>query len=220
MRRSRDRDALLTFALSNLLFLASGGLWLVFLLYKVVETVRHAPTLPAADSHILVFGHRLSPSGELSANYRQRLDRAAHCLQQYSGVTVLLLGGITRCGAPSEAASGKLYLCRMGNGAERIYTEDRSQHTLDNLRQALPLLMVERERPLVLLSNRYHLARTLAFARRMGLDARVCAAEDRRPLDPRACCEYLREAYYLHWYMTGERWARLTGNQRTLARLR
>lgn len=219
MRALSDRDAIFTFLLSNLLLLTSGGVWLIYFLLKVVITAKNAPTHAVPGSRLLVFGHRLNAGGEPSTDYRQRLNRAALCLQRY-GNKVLLLGGVTRPGTHSEARAGWLYLRQAGAAMEQVATEDSSQNTLENLRKALPFLSETRTDAVVLLSNRYHLARVLTFARTMGIEASSCAAEDKFPRGLRDCWLYLREAYYLHWYVTGQYWAKLTGNQRMLDRLR
>jgi hypothetical protein len=70
-----------------------------------------------------------------------------------------------------------------------------------------------------LLTNRYHLARCALFARQLGFDCELCAAEPRLPLGPRTLLRLAGEAAYVCWSDIGTRWARLIGNQRMLARV-
>jgi hypothetical protein len=70
-----------------------------------------------------------------------------------------------------------------------------------------------------LLSNRYHLARCALFARQLGFDCELCAAEPHLPLGPRTLLRLAGEAAYVCWSDLGTRWARLIGHRRMLARV-
>lgn len=70
-----------------------------------------------------------------------------------------------------------------------------------------------------LLSNRYHLARCALFARQLGFDWELCAAEPRLRLRPRTLLRLAGEAAYVCWSDLGTRWARLIGHRRMLARV-
>jgi hypothetical protein len=70
-----------------------------------------------------------------------------------------------------------------------------------------------------LLSNRYHLARCALFARQLGYDWELCAAEPRLPLTPATLGRIAAEAYFVCWSDLGTRWARFIGDRRMLARV-
>jgi hypothetical protein len=70
-----------------------------------------------------------------------------------------------------------------------------------------------------LLSNRYHLARCALFARQLGFDWELCAAEPKLPLGPTTLWRLAGEAAYVCWIDIGTRWARLIGHRRMLARV-
>jgi hypothetical protein len=70
-----------------------------------------------------------------------------------------------------------------------------------------------------LLSSRYHLARCALFARQLGFDAELCAAEPRLQLVPRTLLRLAGEAAYVCWSDLGTRWARLIGHRRMLDRV-
>ncbi|HEU4773092.1 MAG TPA: YdcF family protein, partial [Lysobacter sp.] len=70
-----------------------------------------------------------------------------------------------------------------------------------------------------LLSSRYHLARCALFARQLGFDAELCAAEPRLQLGPRTLLRLAGEAGYVCWSDLGTRWARLIGHRRMLDRV-
>jgi uncharacterized SAM-binding protein YcdF (DUF218 family) len=70
-----------------------------------------------------------------------------------------------------------------------------------------------------LVTSRYHLARCMYLARRLGFDASPIGAEARLRLDRRYVLRMLMEAGYLMWIDTGMRWAALIGNRRMAARI-
>jgi hypothetical protein len=106
-----------------------------------------------------------------------------------------------------------------GVPAGRILVEDRSAHTLENLRHARSMLAQRSRQPLALITSRYHLARSAAMARGLRLRPALCAAEDcwRDGLLPSV--RLLREGYLLHWYHVGRTWSHWTGNRRSLAKI-
>jgi hypothetical protein len=97
--------------------------------------------------------------------------------------------------------------------------EGRSRDTLQNLRNARELLGGEGPRRVTLLSNRYHLARCALFARQLGYDWELCAAEPQLALTPSTLLRIAGEAYFVCWSDIGTRWARFIGDQRMLSRV-
>ncbi|RNF83847.1 YdcF family protein [Montanilutibacter psychrotolerans] len=71
----------------------------------------------------------------------------------------------------------------------------------------------------ILLSSRYHLARCALFARQLGFDAELCAAEPRLQLGPRMLLRLAGEAGYVCITDLGTRWARLIRHRRMLERV-
>ncbi len=96
--------------------------------------------------------------------------------------------------------------------------EKRSRHTLENLKHARALL-ADASEPVTLVSSRAHLARCATLARGLGLDCRLCGAEERFQPTMTSVGQVVREAYYLHWYHVGRHWSRLTRNRKSLARI-
>jgi len=210
-------DGFFTLFLSNLLLIGSGGLLLVALLIHVIVVAYRAPIRAASAGRCLVLGQMLN-QGRPGPDFRQRLERAFDLHRQHPRNGILILGGHTSPGGPSEASAGRDYLVARGVPAECIEVEDHSRHTLENLRQARRLLDGDQRRP-ILITNRFHLARSLSLARGLGLDPQACAADQRLRWSPRQAARLLQEAYLLHWYHVGRTWSRLTRNQRMLARI-
>jgi uncharacterized SAM-binding protein YcdF (DUF218 family) len=71
----------------------------------------------------------------------------------------------------------------------------------------------------VLVTSRRHLARAGRMARDLGIEHEPCAAEDGWRPTPAALASALAEAFYVHWYLAGRAFARLTRDRRMLARL-
>src|SRR3569623_2005682 len=134
-------------------------------------------------------------------------------------------------GEPSEAEIARNALVARGVGDVPLQLEAQSRDTLQNLRNARDLLRGAALRAVqgnaaaaalprvTLLSNRYHLARCALFARQLGFEHELCAAEPRLPLGPRTLLRLAGEAAYVCWTDVGTRWARLIGHRRMLARV-
>jgi uncharacterized SAM-binding protein YcdF (DUF218 family) len=215
-------DGAFTFLLSNLLI---AGTWGASLIWHVVRVRRIARETPAAidppnlmPDLVMVLGVRLR-NDRVTAEYARRLQRAAALFAGGGDPTILVLGGRTGDASVSEAEQGRRFLLDAGIPPTRILVEDRSAHTLENLRHARALLRQRSERPLALITSRYHLARSQAMARGLRLQAALCAAEDRWRDGVVPTLLLLREGYLLHWYHVGRTWSEWTGNRRSLAKI-
>ncbi|WP_246325420.1 YdcF family protein [Dissulfurirhabdus thermomarina] len=211
-------DGLSMLALSTLVILATGGLSFLAALAAVVRTAATAPADVAGGSLFLVLGQRLR-NGRVTPDYARRLRRAAVLLARRPGARALVLGGRLPGAAISEASAGARFLEALGVAPGRILREDGSRHTLENLQAARGLLAGAGPGEAVLVTNRYHLARSLALASGLGLELAPCAAEDRFRHRPGTWLQCLKEAYYLHWYRVGRAWSLRTGNRRMIRRI-
>ncbi|WP_119716965.1 YdcF family protein [Cognatilysobacter tabacisoli] len=213
-----DRDVLHASGVALLACALSGGLLYLAYLVHVWAIARRAPCVPARDGCVLVFGKH-APGGRLDADFAVRLDRAAALWRERSPSALVLLGGGPP-GAPSEAELARRGLIERGLAADApLRLEAASRDTLQNLRNARALLGDDARRPVVLLSSRYHLARCALFARQLGFDPALCAAEPALRLDPRTLARLAGEAGYVCLVDLGTRWARLIGHRRMLARV-
>lgn len=207
------RDVAHSLAVTALACAASGGLvYLAYLVHTILVAARaRAPDAPPGV--VLVFGKRLV-AGQPDRDYRLRLARARHLLASGAVGRLILLGGPGASG-PSEAAAGWELLREWGVPASApVLLEDQSSDTLQNLRQARALLGPLAEQPVLLVTNRYHLARCAHLARQLGFEVVLCAAEDRLTWSPAGLLRLAREAGFLCWFDLGTRWARLIGHRR------
>ncbi len=211
-------DGVLTLLLSCLLIICTLGLSWAIAFMRVYLMASRTTTQVKPHDWILVLGKRLL-GATVTLEYATRLSRAENIYKADDCSRIMILGGYTSEGPFSEARQGLNYLLQRGLPAADIYTEDRSRHTLENLRNARDLMDGSVEKPLTLITSRYHLARSHALAAGFGLPHQLCAAEERLepavPLFWKMCVE----AFFLHWYWVGRYWSLLTRNHKSLARI-
>lgn len=219
-----DRDVLHAMAITGAACVLSAGLVYVGYFVHVLRIARKAPCVPAAmqaggDPCVLVFGKH-APRGAPDADFSARLDRAAELWRTRPPRSMVLLGGGPD-GLPTEAELARTGLLERGIASDApLVLESASRDTLQNLRNARDLLAATAARGrVVLLSSRYHLARCALFARQLGLDAEVCAAEPRLVPSPRNLLRLAGEAGYVCLTDLGTRWARFIGHRRMIQRV-
>ncbi|MFZ5657466.1 MAG: YdcF family protein [Pseudomonadota bacterium] len=213
-----DRDVLHTGIVALGACVLTAGLVYVGYFVHVVRTARRAPCAPERGERVLLFGKH-APGGRIDADFQARLDRAVNLWRDRAPRHVVLLGGGAQ-GEPTEAEIARDALLARGLSPDApLQLESASRDTLQNLRNARQMLGDAVRERVTLLSNRYHLARCALFARQLGFDVELCAAEPRLPMHPRSWLRLAGEAAYVCWVDIGTRWARLTRNQRMLARV-
>lgn len=204
--------------LSTTLAVLSCGVTLLLSVAYVVWVACRTRCDPPPCRRIMVLGMRLDPAGKPGPDYQTRLRRAAALWTRDKTTEIVILGGRTVAGQPTEAASGALFLgtCDVATGA--ILLEDRSRHTLENLILYRARFATETG-PAVLVTSRFHLARSSMLAKGLNIAHVPCAAEAASRPPPRHVPLMLFEAALIHWYITGRTFARLTGNRRMAARI-
>jgi uncharacterized SAM-binding protein YcdF (DUF218 family) len=212
-------DGFAMLALSFVLILVSLGASLLVAFSYVLWVAWRTPHVGPTGTPIVVLGTRLDTTGEPTPCYAARLARAGMLWQQARDSRIIILGGSTAPGARSESGAGAAYLRAQGVPADRIDIEDRSRHTLENLKHYRERFSRRTAGQLLLVTSRFHLARSSMLAAGLGIAHTPCSAEDRRMAALRDVPRILNEALLLHWYVTGRCFARLTGNRRMAARI-
>ena len=218
-----DRDVLHAAVVTLVALVLSLGLvWVAYLIY-VWRIAARSPLTLQEPMTVLVFGRRLVHD-QPEPDYQQRLRRALALMRAEQTDHVLLMGGRSG-GSLSEAAAGKAWLSshELPPGVT-LRLEQASVDSLENLRHARSLLQEDGPvtrilPPVALVTSRYHMARCLLLARRLGFDSVPIAAEPTLVLNRRYLVRLLAESGYLMWIDVGARWAKLIGHRRIVARL-
>ena len=213
-----DRDLIVTLFLAGIVFFISGGLVLIPCIIRVVWVALHSPCNVEPPVHLFVFGKKLE-DGKIDSDYTLRLTRVAQILGTVKQYRLVLMGGKTGDDGISEAEAGAAYLMKLGIAQDdRMLLENKSSHTLENLRNARELIL-ENDVPPVLITNRYHLARCSILASSLGITHALCGAEKRFYCNLSSVSKMIWESFLILWFFTGKKWASITGNQRMLARV-
>jgi uncharacterized SAM-binding protein YcdF (DUF218 family) len=210
----KDHDALLVLMISLIIMILTMGslylLLLIFIFHKARSSSTQWETI--TKSTYLIFGKKLN-NDLPDQDYRYRLMRLLQCPFD----TAIIMGGKTGNSLTSEAESGLSFLREKGLGKNKtILLEQSSENTLENLKNTRQIL---NNKPAVIVSNRYHLARCSVLAKSLNIPHSLCAAEDDFSYSLHDFGKCLKEAFYIHWFYSGKYWAKLTGNKRMLDKI-
>ena len=152
---------------------------------------------PAREGTLIVLGCQVR-RGEPSLLLRYRIDAAEEYLSAHPDVCAILSGGQGPGEDISEAECMYRVLVERGIAAERLYLEDRSTTTWENLTFSQQLLTEEElPEPVIIVSNDFHIYRSLDAAWHLGIDAEGLAAKSAWYSRPTFV---LREAFALLYY--------------------
>lgn len=203
--------------LSLLVMVATVGLSYLFCFKKSFSTAKKETHHCENDAMVFVLGKKLI-NNKPDAEYVQRLKRVYTILNQDDDSQVIVLGGKTGNANITEAYAGKLFLQEYKIEASRINLEEASRNTLENLKNAIDLLKIKNKK-IVVVSNRYHLARAKQMANGFGLNVDLCAAEEKFDMNLLSLFKLMIEALHIHWYISGRVYANLTNNTRMINRV-
>ncbi len=142
-----------------------SGLLLFFTIEGLIFTQYNASGKPGAD-FCIILGAQWKSNGP-SEVLRRRLDKAITYLNANPNTKVIVSGGQGPNEAISEALGMKSYLINEGIAENRILIEDKSSNTFENLVFSGELLDRENN-SVVIVTNNFHVFRTLAIARKQG----------------------------------------------------
>ena len=191
----------------------------VALRLREVRARARGDALEHADA-VLVLGRELV-CDQVTAVFRARLERGAELVRSGWAERLVVSGGLTGTATRSEAAAGRDYLIELGIAPDRIWIEERSRHTLENLFNVRETLRDDGLSTVLLVSDPLHLARAATFARGLGLTV-ICSPAVAAPPAPGGAgwsLRALREAFLLHWYHVGIAYSRALGSERMLSRV-
>lgn len=134
-------------------------------------------TFGASEPHtVIVLGCR-AINGEPSRMLKARLDAAADYLREHTEAVCILSGGQGADEIEPEAATMYRYLITNGIDKAKIYTEEQSTNTEENI--VFSKKIIEKEnlpRSVVIISESYHVFRGIYQAEKNGLQAAAVSA--------------------------------------------
>ena len=141
------------------------GLLLFFTVEGLILTQYNASGKPEAD-YCIVLGAQWKSDGP-SEVLRRRLDKAAAYLISNPNTKVIVSGGQGSNEIISEASGMRDYLIQSGIAENRILVEDQSSNTYENLVFSGKFLDKTTD-SVVVVTNNFHVFRTLAIAKKQG----------------------------------------------------
>lgn len=144
---------------------------------------------PREENAVVVLGCKVR-NGVPSLMLRRRLDAAYDYLAEHPDVPVIVCGGQGEDEAMSEAQCMFDYLTDKGIDAERIYREDESTSTIENLRNAQEILNENGwDSRITIVTDGYHQLRASMIAGKLDLESDHISA-------------------YTSWYLVPTYWVR------------
>lgn len=134
------------------------------------------------DTVFIVYGAGLKDN-EPGVTLRKRLDTAYDCLSEKPDSVCILSGGRGADEIRAEALVMKDYLIEKGIDEERIYVEDKSSNTLENIKFSLQIIEEEglSDNCIVSVSNAFHIPRIELIFSRMDTESEFVLAPDPNP---------------------------------------
>lgn len=169
--RWRARLAAWKGAKRGLLRLAAGGLACFFLAFLITSgCMLHAAARPPAEGATLIVAGAQVHGATPSVTLRNRLDAAAEYLKANPEAACVVSGGKGPGEDLSEAEVMAGYLVGQGIDEERIYVEDQSKNTSQNMEYSAKMIRSEGlSTQVAVATDAFHQLRCQMFAQKQGL---------------------------------------------------
>ncbi|MEC7118608.1 MAG: YdcF family protein [Pseudomonadota bacterium] len=130
---------------------------------------------------IVVFGARAYINGNINRCLAARVERAAELYHAGQAPYLLMSGGIDPEDGVSEADTMQMLAMRYGVPADRIWRERESTSTYANLKLSQPILQQMKAERVLLVSDRFHVARIHQLAQAQGYTQFQVVSADQSP---------------------------------------
>ena len=144
------------------------GIAIIFVLVLLILTAAGAVAETPADT-VIVLGCGIFPDGRLTVSLKNRLDAAYDYMKDHPNASVIVSGGQGDNEPVAEAEAMQNYLESKGIAPSRIYAEDESTSTEENL--AFSLEIIEKfnlDKAVAIVTSDYHIYRALQLAKELG----------------------------------------------------
>ena len=154
--------------------LTAAGMAVIFgaMGYIAMQGQDSVMTQDETPEFVVVLGAQVQGGGP-SLTLKKRLDKTLEFMQEHPDRTVIVSGGQGEDEPITEAQCMHDELVKLGISEDRIWMEDKSTSTDENLRFSLQLIEEktgERPKKLAFLSSEYHLFRTSLMAKKLGIE--------------------------------------------------
>lgn len=145
------------------------GFFILTFTILIANIYRHGVVsdIPKADT-IIVLG-AAQWDGAPSPIFQARLDLAHKLYTQGYATSIIVTGGKIIENPQSDSSVGKAYLIRNGINADRIFTEEHSRTTLQNLISAREIMESQNLQSAILISHDFHMMRAQQMAKGLGM---------------------------------------------------
>lgn len=139
----------------------------------MVHTAKQVP--PNNIDHVIVLGAKLN-GDVMSLSLYYRVQKALSYLEENENATVIVAGGQGEGEWITEASAMAQYFIKNGISEDRIILEELSTNTNENFKFSREIIG-EEIKELVVVTNDFHLYRSLVIAKRQGFEPYPLAAE-------------------------------------------
>lgn len=166
-RRALARTAAVLYAL--------GLCWAAYLTVLIVS-YQAAP--PPPGRNVVVLGAQVYSAERMGMSLKNRVERACEYLRENPDSKCILTGGQGSDEPCAESLTARNAMIRMGVEPERIFFEDKSRNTRENLMYAMETARANGlDTNVVVVSQSFHLYRAVRLAESAGFTAGGLAAE-------------------------------------------
>ncbi|MBA5248124.1 MAG: YdcF family protein [Gammaproteobacteria bacterium] len=213
-----DYDRYIVLFLSIVVILITAGLSFIASFVYVFSIAKNKESLINKEvDTLIVLGKKLK-NNLPDEEYTGRLNRVAQVLKSNWNSKVYILGGMTGSANLTESDAGKEVLLNFGIDNERIFLEKDSSHTLENLKNFYDLFDNKNQK-ILLITNRYHMARSIMMAKGFEINVLGCPAEENFQYTLSNIVKITIEAFYVNFYLVGKYFAIFTSNGKILNRI-
>lgn len=147
------------------------GVLVVLTYFIICNIVIYLYALKKPESHadvLIVLGAQVVGNpAEASPSLQVRLDSAVNYLNDNAETKVIVCGGKGQDESATEASVMARYLLNKGIDLSRIYIEDKSLRTVEQIHNVLNILPPSKT---VIATNDFHLLRSIMLAKRFGIE--------------------------------------------------
>ena len=159
------------------IILAAGAVLVLLVVIETIFMVTAAHREPAEDATVIVLGCKVKPYGP-SLSLQERIDAAYEYMTAHPDAVCIASGGQGRDEPMSEGECIRQQLIKKGIADERIYVEDRSTSTIENIRYSHEIVLEHGlSENIAIVTNNYHIYRAMQTAKSCGLEAGAVPAE-------------------------------------------